>query len=391
MSPEEKEVLKLEKAVAANELEQVKLQKRLKFLMNKSESDEQIDVSSQLVANETDSAAMASMLGSMWKELRMFGIPFYAEHVQEELQKLDHEEKKLENKLEKAKSKLKPAKEVGVTTTSLNAKVKAGETELAVESHAGFSVGDKIIIDAGTKKEEKNEIVGFGSILLKTPLKFDHNAGVTISVLPKQNQAAKAVKEQPSYTEAAEKAISPLTGEQGQSAWNFWLMNDAAKESFLIGSFVYVVAGIAVAFLYNKARNLESTKEMFAPKAQTQFAKSPSNFSFSILGCFADPNLCVLGCFCPCLRWADTMDRQKLMGYWKAFLCFFILTALYGFTWGIAPIIVVVLGIVYRQKLRKNYDIESGTAKSIFFDLLAWLFCQPCAIIQEAREESANV
>jgi hypothetical protein len=37
---------------------------------------------------------MASMLGSMWKELRMFGLPFYAEHVQEELQKLDHEEKK---------------------------------------------------------------------------------------------------------------------------------------------------------------------------------------------------------------------------------------------------------------------------------------------------------
>lgn len=286
--------------------------------------------------------------------------------------------------------KLKATAKVGVATTTLKESVKAGKTKLHVESHEDFAVGDQIVIDEGAKTEEKNEIVDFGSIKLKTPLKFDHDAGVTISKLPEENKTAKAVKEQASVTEAAENAIAPLAGQQSQKTWNFWLMNEKAKESFLAGSFVYVVAGIAMAFLYNKARKDDRTKEMFTPAAQTQFAKSPSDFSFSILSCFADPNLCVLGCCCPCLRWADTMDKSKLMSYWKAFLCFFLLTALYGFTWGIAPIIVVILGVSYRQKLRKSYEIESGTAKSIFFDALAWLFCQPCAIIQEAREESAS-
>ena len=72
-----------------------------------------------------------------------------------------------------------------VATTTLSAPAKAGETILHVESQAAFAVGDRIIVNEGAKTEEENEIVAFGSIKSMTPLKFDHDAGETLSKLPK--------------------------------------------------------------------------------------------------------------------------------------------------------------------------------------------------------------
>jgi len=42
-------------------------------------------------------------------------------------------------------------------------------------------VGQEVIIDAGTSLAEVNVIVGFGSVLLKYPLKFDHGVGATVT------------------------------------------------------------------------------------------------------------------------------------------------------------------------------------------------------------------
>merc|ERR1719491_597929 len=127
----------------------------------------------------------------------------------------------------------------------------------------------------------------------------------------------------------------------------------------------------------------------------TQEQRNKRYFSFSLFGCFKTPYITVMGCCFPCLRWADTMDRgtkeqAPLLAYRKAFAAFLTLTVLHCYTYGISSVALVVLGVWYRQKLRENYNIESGIKGSIAMDIAAWMFCQPCAIIQEAREQSTT-
>jgi len=64
---------------------------------------------------------------------------------------------------------------------SIDIMVPSGTKVLPVRNNAGFSIGQKIVIDAGTPIEEHNTIVGFGSLILADPLKYDHAAGAVVS------------------------------------------------------------------------------------------------------------------------------------------------------------------------------------------------------------------
>lgn len=61
--------------------------------------------------------------------------------------------------------------------TELTANAQVGNQILEVANTNGFSVGDDILINPGKANEEVNRITGFGSILLETPLQYDHQAG----------------------------------------------------------------------------------------------------------------------------------------------------------------------------------------------------------------------
>lgn len=59
----------------------------------------------------------------------------------------------------------------------LMAPAVAGDTVLQVSSTAGLGIGDTITINPGGANQETELISGFGSILLSTPLTFNHAAG----------------------------------------------------------------------------------------------------------------------------------------------------------------------------------------------------------------------
>jgi len=94
-----KEVDHLKHELAENMKEQLELQDKIKHLSDETQSHKEIDAASGLVAKETESPAMANMLGKMWKDMRMFETPFYAEHVEEELHHLKAEQHSFEAKL----------------------------------------------------------------------------------------------------------------------------------------------------------------------------------------------------------------------------------------------------------------------------------------------------
>merc|ERR1719321_2387518 len=46
----------------------------------------------------------------------------------------------------------------------------------------GFQIGREILIDAGTISQEINYIAGFGSLVLKFPLRYKHTKGILITM-----------------------------------------------------------------------------------------------------------------------------------------------------------------------------------------------------------------
>jgi len=156
----------------------------------------------------------------------------------------------------------------------------------------------------------------------------------------------------------------------------------------LIGTVVYVCFAMLFAYLYFQART-KYPKE-FQPNPEPGVLPRSSSFSFDLCSCLSDPKICVIGFCCPCMRWADTLDRQGVLQYWLAFLAMFSLTLLNIYTNGISLIPVAILGVIYRQQLREHFEIENKTVSSVAYDCIVWLCCQPCAIIQEAREETVQ-
>jgi len=304
-----------------------------------AKSNAEIDASARQVANETESPAMGQMLGKMWKEMRMFEVPFYAEHVEEEIHHLKRDEVNLKAKVTGAEGKLSTAqkrwKEQGKTKESAEMKTDDEETDKP-------------------RKEEEDDA--------------------------------------PEEEAPPVKRVGPTNAVPAQvpaSQMNFWTMGTAQKKQALMSTLVYFVCGIFFAYIYVKVRN--SLPAYFTPAPPQSARKSDKGFSNPLFGCFGDPKICILGTCCPAMRWANTLDNpdevgRKILPYWKAFFLFFTLGLLHIYTWGISSLMIVAMGVYYRQQLRKRFELESGSGSSIAQDILAWFCCLCCAIVQEARE-----
>lgn len=284
------------------------LRKRKARLENTKESDKQIDASVRLVTNETESAAMAGMLGNMWKEMRMFATPMYIKYLEDQIKKEEAKTPLLRKQLEAAQAGGQVAAEIEKSTPLTN--------------------------DSGTA------------------------AAAPAPAPPSQ----KDFKTQLEYW------------------WNLHRTHTLSTTSLISSAITYVFFGVVFAFLYDRFRR--------DPKfLAVQGSPSRGTWSTSIFGCLSC-QMCLMGFCCPCIRWADTVDKARMgMSYWPAFLVMFLFMGLDTPTLGISGLIVVLIGVYYRQKLRKTYQIPSPPL-SIAEDCFFWCLCTPCAIIQEAQEEA---
>lgn len=89
----------------------------------------------------------------------------------------------------------------------------AGGLITQVVSQEGFVVGQKIVIEPGTPREEDNEILAFGSMILRYPLKFDHAAGspVKIKAWSPNSQPVPAPAPAPAFTTMPPTTTVPTT------------------------------------------------------------------------------------------------------------------------------------------------------------------------------------
>jgi len=373
-----KELQAVNQELAANRLEQLELKQEISHLSDEDKSDAEIDANARRVANETESPAMGNMLGKMWKDMRMFEMPFYAEHVQEAIHHLKRDQRALE------------AKKAGVEKKMGNAK-KRWAKKGAVAKEEDDEGGDKEKVKKSDEDEDSEE-----PVKEKAAVKSDAEEPEKDAEEPEKDAeepetdartGTKKAKVLPH--EAMSNWISKADASQAPQVWNFWAMNRKEQRATLLSSLVYLIGGILFAFLYRQLRARYADK-FFTPAMRRDIYASPKDFSFSLFGCFGDWKICVMGCLCPHLRWADTVDQKKLLAFWKAFLVFFGLVMLHAYTWGISSLVMIIVGVVYRQKLRQHYQIEHGAAYTLAQDFLAWFCCMPCAIIQEARESGVQ-
>jgi Cys-rich protein (TIGR01571 family) len=346
------DIEKSKQELKANLLRQKELLTRLSHLTDKNASDVEIDTAAARVAIETESTSMAHMLGKMWKEMRMFEIPFYAKHVDVELRGLRREEQALEKKIEADQGKLSQAQKRWAKEGKGEAKSKD------VEEDEESKTKEKEPKAKEPKAKEK-EVKG---------AKEEEKAA------PK---AAALSDDEPAPTPKTEK-ITPENGLANYNVqYNFWAMPWKQQEKVMMHSLAYLLFGILFAFLYWHANG--KNPKTFTPVYTDGVTHSGVRFAHSLFSCFGDIKVCLLGCCCPCLRWAHTLERKNLMGsntYYKGFFLMYILMLLHPYTAGFSYFGIIIIGVFYRQKLRTSYGIK----KSFFQDLAVWTCCQPCAM-----------
>ncbi|KAI3733804.1 hypothetical protein L6452_13260 [Arctium lappa] len=100
-------------------------------------------------------------------------------------------------------------------------------------------------------------------------------------------------------------------------------------------------------------------------------------WSSGLCDCCADPKLCCLTCWFPCItfgRIAEAVDHGKTSCIASAGI-HALLTYMTGFGW--------MYSYIYRSKMRKQYTRDSSYH---FKDCLAHFCCESCALCQEYRE-----
>lgn len=284
----------------------------------------------------------------------MFEVPFYAQHVEEELQILKKEEKELDAKLEKAEAKLAAAKKKWAAEAAAEAAV--GAPGPAAAAPAPAKADDEEKTDEGKvpmSKADKGSVPGW--------LHGLEQAGSTVP-------------------ELGHPSVS--------SPFGFWGMDAAGKRRVIVYAFVNAITILLCAYLYYQAKFRYPS--YFMAEQDTSKFPNRKGFGFDFFSCLTDRRMCVLGCCCSGCRWADTLSQQGLLSYWRGIGILLVAEVLSYFTYGYSGFFFIIAGIYYRQKLRERFQIESKTRNTIVMDCCAWFWCTPCAIIQEAREEAVH-
>jgi len=158
----------------------------------------------------------------------------------------------------------------------------------------------------------------------------------------------------------------------------------------LTGFVVYVFFMFTTAYIYLKYRS-EKTEMRRNPFIEA----GPRRFDYGLFetdGCAGrDATICICSWICLGIRWADTMDKAKIIGFWTALVIPTICFGLNELTACITGFIFTVFAVYYRQVLRRQQGLDSGSLKSYIEDIVVWSVCCWCAAAQEARQvESVN-
>lgn len=146
----------------------------------------------------------------------------------------------------------------------------------------------------------------------------------------------------------------------------------------VVGTLTFIFTLIAAYIYQRQKKDPEPTRR--------GMAMDRDEFTFGICSCFEVPALSLLTCCCFSIRWADTMRMASLLSFWVGVVVITLLELINSFTGGLAACVAWGIVVFYRQKLRKEFGLEQGTAKSVCLDCCGYCWIPCCMAVQEARQ-----
>jgi Cys-rich protein (TIGR01571 family) len=174
-----------------------------------------------------------------------------------------------------------------------------------------------------------------------------------------------------------------------QSDEEFWADYNKNFINELIGIGVYMAEVVLFAILYKEC--MKRSKPDVMP---TKVEEDKSDlFAYGLFDtnecCGRDRQMCFCAFCCTWIRWADTASNPRLgpfLEYYPAVFIASLLCAVSVITFGLSMPLLGLVVVLSRSKIRKVYNLESGTCRVLCHDCLVWWCCSPCAIVQEARQ-----
>lgn len=167
---------------------------------------------------------------------------------------------------------------------------------------------------------------------------------------------------------------------------SFGVMNEGEiLVTFCTWLFFYFLCAV---YYHNKVRFFEAVEEEREEREKRDNYKDFQEFRTGLCGCSEEPDITFWACCCPGLRWADTMGKLGIYGWWHSFC---VLTCLYCISFipiatGFCFFVVVCFMTYHRQEFRKAFDFEEQGGMTWVTDCLSYCCCMCCTVAQEARQ-----
>lgn len=169
----------------------------------------------------------------------------------------------------------------------------------------------------------------------------------------------------------------------GFIARTFWQILATNILSVLISLFFTLLVLAAFGFLYTRFKL--RAQELVAPDGNLALLHT-GTWRYGVFECLsANKVICCVACFCPSIRWADTMSMAGIFKFWIGFLVFACLYYTSSATAGLTGLVLLGVMTWKRQQIRKLFSMQNG-GSTWAIDCCTYCFCACCAIVQEARQ-----
>eukprot|EP00746_Dinoflagellata_sp_MGD_P091950 gnl/MRDRNA2_/MRDRNA2_36409_c0_seq1.p1 gnl/MRDRNA2_/MRDRNA2_36409_c0~~gnl/MRDRNA2_/MRDRNA2_36409_c0_seq1.p1 ORF type:complete len:502 (-),score=95.73 gnl/MRDRNA2_/MRDRNA2_36409_c0_seq1:41-1384(-) len=193
------------------------------------------------------------------------------------------------------------------------------------------------------------------------------------------------VREQPKQTEAdasetakeSESVVVPISPQETVESSN-WMRS-------AIFTIAFSLFQVAMTFLYQTLKK-DSTAAPYDGGVHNVEMMQRGDFRYSVFDVLKAPALTIFSFICCPVRWADTMRMAGFLALWTGALIMIAFGAASTLTSGYSMGFALVMAAIYRQRLRKEFQITSGTLQTIGEDLALYMFCPCLAVVQEARQ-----
>lgn len=157
--------------------------------------------------------------------------------------------------------------------------------------------------------------------------------------------------------------------------------NTAQLVAFVLFSIaVQVILGALIAHTYLDVIRVQQGVD--ESKRGTDLSRWSSGL---VLDFWCDSKIYCLACFCPCVRWADSLHTLGIMSFWAAFWLSIACVVLTELTEGLFWWMLLVGLVYFRHRLRRKFKMEACGSWTQIADFLRYCFCLPCTLAQDAR------